>query len=193
MGRRSPDQTETGEAYPRGAAFTIDDVEDDDDRGEPSGLALGSEVHDLDALEGVLVAPGSLDALIVAYLLDRSSDEHGAPAPAKTIRLPLAPHTTDRGGVMDRKAELVLYVVDNSESCDRAQANLARALRHYDEREVGLVIRNVSREPLQPGEDQVIVVPTLVLRKPRRNYLAGDVDPDDLDTMLASAGVRRRP
>lgn len=93
---------------------------------------------------------------------------------------------------MDRKAELVLYVVDNSESCDRAQAKLARALRHYDEREVGLVIRNVSREPLQPGEDQVIVVPTLVLRKPRRTYLTGDVDADDLDIMLGSAGVRRR-
>lgn len=192
MGRRSADQTETGEPCPRGASVTLDEIDDRDDRGDPSSLAVGSEVHDLDALEGMLIDPGSLDALIVAYLLDRIPDEPTAPAPTKPISFPLASRTTDIGGLMNRKAELVLYVVDDSESCDRAQATLERALRHYDAHEVRLVIRNVSREPLQPGEDRVIVVPTLCLREPHRTYLAGDVDPDDLDTLLGSVGVRRR-
>ena len=92
---------------------------------------------------------------------------------------------------MDRKAELVLYVVDDSESCARALRNIERALCHFDEREVRLLIRNVNREPIQLGEDRVIVVPTLMLREPR-TYLAGDVDPEELDTLLALVGVRRR-
>lgn len=192
MGRGPTDQT--GSSRQRATAtfaVTADDIGDADAREEAVRLAFGSNVHDLDALEALLVAPGSLDALIVAYLLDRDPDDP-APANAKTLHLPLATCTADPGASMDRKAELVLYVVEDSESCARARGTLERALRHYDEREVRLVIRNVSREPLQPGEDRVIVVPTLLLRKPHRSYLAGDVDPDDLDNLLSSVGVRRR-
>lgn len=194
MGRRSIHQTDGGTRRASATfAVAVDDIADAvGAREEASRLAFGSEVHPLDALEGLLIAPGDLDALLLAYLLDRDPDDHDSPGPAKTIPLPLAAHCEPEEEGMERTAELVLYVVEDSESCARARAVLERTLRHYDERAVRLVIRNVTREPLQPGEDRVIVVPTLVLREPRRSYLAGDVDPDDLDTLLASVGVRRR-
>lgn len=46
---------------------------------------------------------------------------------------------------MDQSAELVLYIIDDSPSCERARDTLERALRHFDERDVRLLVRNLTR------------------------------------------------
>lgn len=127
-------------------------------------------MQSLDALESLLLVPGSLDALLLACLLDRDPDDEP---------------------MMEGRVELVLYVIEGSESCAREQVRLACALRRYDERDIRLVVRNVRRDPLGPDDPRVVVVPTLVIRKPRAAYLAGDFDTEKLDFWLSSAGVRR--
>lgn len=87
--------------------------------------------------------------------------------------------------------DLVLFVFDGSAACAAAVRNLERTLARFNRDQVAVTIRNLTSHPLVAGEMHIIVVPTLVMRSPRRELIAGDLADDELDDLLVSVGVER--
>jgi hypothetical protein len=115
-----------------------------------AGLAAGSEVHTRSQLE----AQVAIEGMLQAYLRDQ---DH-------------VPSTAS--------AELILYVVDDSESCEKARRTLERAVRRYPIGSIAVSIRNLTRGPLAPEDRKVVVVPTVMMLQPRLVYLPGDLHDD---------------
>lgn len=126
-------------------------------------LAQGSEVHDRDALE----AQVGLDRMLLEYLNDREVKQRPT-------------------------AELVLYVVSHSESCDKARIALEKAIRCYQPGDVTVLVRDLATGPKTAEDHKIVIVPTVMLRHPRVVFLPGDL-PDDasmLHDLLRSCGLR---
>jgi len=137
-------------------------------------LADGSNTYDLESLArdaDVADPTDEFDAILLVEFRDR--DHADAPTGAK--------------------AELVLYIVDDSASCTEAKRQLDRILNEYVEVDLRLTIRNLSQVPLDPMETRVLAVPTLIVRRGRRDGLGmpGDTTEATLLDILASCGARR--
>lgn len=89
------------------------------------------------------------------------------------------------------RVELVLYVVDDSDLCDAALANLSRTLRGFERDQVKVAVRNLSKDPLTPADPRFIVVPTLVVESPGKEIIAGDLADEQLEEFLVASGVDR--
>ena len=89
------------------------------------------------------------------------------------------------------RAELVLYVVNGSRACAAALRELDQILGRFRREQVEVTVRNVSEQSLRRDEPQVIVAPTLFMRSPHPEIMAGDVDEDLLCDLLLAAGVER--
>ena len=136
-----------------------------DDTDPDLELAVGSEVHDVEELR----RQADVDGMLEAYLADRD-----------------VPRAT---------AELVLYIVGGSESCEKAKKNLERALHRYDKGEVSLVIRDLASGPTVAEDHKIVIVPTVMMKHPRVVFLPGDLPADAqmLHDLLRSVGARLRP
>ena len=104
--------------------------------------------------------------MLMAYL-----DDHDLPAPV----------------------ELVLYVVGRSESCEKARRNLAHAVRQYAAGQVKVVVRDLSAGPQVAEDHKIVIVPTVMMRRPRLVFLPGDLHHDAgmLHDLLRSCGLKR--
>jgi hypothetical protein len=72
---------------------------------------------------------------------------------------------------------MVLYVSEDSATCERAVANVHAAVRRLGLESGAWTVRNVSTEPLADHERAAVVLtPMLVVTEPRPVCLTGDLD-----------------
>lgn len=89
-------------------------------------------------------------------------------------------------------ARLILYVLDDSRSCAIAVESAYRALRRFPRGSIELMIRNLSRvfESDRTARDRtILIVPTLVMLRPREGYVIGPLDSLRIVDFVRSAGI----
>lgn len=75
-----------------------------------------------------------------------------------------------------RCAKLILYVVDQSASCERAIDCVHRALRRFPRRSIEFIVRNLSgvhESDRTAGDRAILIAPTLSMLHPHPRYLVG--------------------
>lgn len=97
---------------------------------------------------------------------------------------------------MERPAVmLILYVLDGARACEVSRANVERAMRFFDPRVVELSVRNLSYvyEIDRTQRDRsVLIVPTLMMIKPREDYILGDLGAERVVEFIQSSGIEPR-
>jgi len=136
-------------------------------------LADGSNAYDLESLARDVDVADPTDELDAILLVELSNGEYGdAPTGAK--------------------AELILYVVDDSASCTEANRQLDRILSEYVEGDLRLTIHNLSHLPFDAGETRILAVPTVIVRGRRDDLgMPGDTAEATLLDILGRCGARR--
>jgi hypothetical protein len=90
--------------------------------------------------------------------------------------------------------EMVLYVAPHSAASSRAQRALDALRLEYDEKRLSLVVRDVVSEPDLAEADQVVFIPTLIVRSGHvQARVVGDLaDRSVVTNMLAMGGLEKK-